>query len=193
MKELLRKIAVSGVGALFIGGSALASVSNDHTGYDSDNNATIESESEARIESRNTVNIDNNVDGTVKTGSNYSSYNTGSGSVDSGDAEAEITATNEANESSVSVSFGNEGVGTTSVTNSTTGADSDNNAWIKSERELRVDVDNHACIDNDVALLSKTGGNGSSYNTGNGSVSSGDASIAVSLSNTVNSSEVTVD
>lgn len=192
MKYLLTKIAIAGAATLLVGGFAMANVGNDHTGYDSDNNATIESENEAKVAIHSMVGLDNDVDGTMKTGDNKSSYNTGSGHVDTGDADAHITATNKANENMVSVSAGAMGTDMTSVTNSTTGADSENNAWIKNENELDVRVDNHACVDNDVALMAKTGGNASSYNTGNGSVSTGGASLTVSLSNTLNSSEVTV-
>jgi len=192
MKELIKKVAIAGVGSLLVGGFSFAAIGNDHTGFDSENNATIESENEARVETRNDARLDNDVDGTMLTGHNYSSYNTGSGHVDTGDAEADISATNKVNESKVSVSAGDMGSGLTSVTNSTTGAESRNNAWIEMENELNIDVHNDAHVDNDVALMAGTGGNKSSYNTGNGSVSTGNAAITVGLSNTLNSSEVTV-
>lgn len=193
MLELLKKTAAVASAVVFSSGAAFASISNENTGYDSENNASVELESEVEVDTDNNVHLDNDVDGTIKTGYNASSYNTGSGEVDTGDAKASISVTSRANESSVEVEISESGANVNSVTNDTTGAQSENNAWIEVENELEIDVDNHACVDTDVALLAKTGGNESSYNTGNGSVSTGDASITVSLSSTVNSSEVEID
>lgn len=192
MKSLLTKIAIAGAGTLLMGGFALANVGNDHTGFDSENNATIESTNKTDVSSHSNANIDNNVDGTLKTGQNKSSYNTGSGSANSGKSEANIGATNKANDSTVSVSVAGMDSSMGSVTNSTTGAKSENNAWIKTHNSMDLCVDNHADVDNDIAVMASTGHNTASYNTGNGSVSSGGASLTVSLNNTLNTSNVTV-
>ena len=192
MKALLKSASLAALGTLLCGGFALAAVGNDHTGFNSENNATIEQESEARIETENDAHIMNEIDGMLRTGFNRSSYNTGNGKVYTGDADATVEVANKANESTVSIGGASWGAAVPDVENSTTGAESENNAWIEVENELRVEVENDAHVDNDIAVMTSTGGNSSSYNTGSGEVSTGDASLHVDLSSTLNSSEVTV-
>ena len=190
MKGLLTKAAVAAVGTLLLGGFTFAAVGNDHTGFDSDNNANIDQTNTAAIVADNEADLENIVNGTLTSGANFSDYNTGNGSAKSGDASADISAENEANEAIVSLAIDGMFMDNPSVTNSVTGAQSTNNAWITSVNTLTVTTTNDANVDNEATVSADTGGNDASYNTGSGSVESGDASLEVSFSNKVNSSNV---
>lgn len=192
MKGLLTKLAIAGAGTLLVGGFSFAAIGNDNTGYDSDNNASIEGTNVADIIVTNDTALDNGVDGTATSGANDSSYNTGNGEVHGGDVSFDVSAKATANESKLSMMLDGMPLGTPSVTNSTTGAESTNNAWITFDNTLTVSTVNTATVVNDSTLLADTGGNTSSYNTGNGHASSGNASVSVSYDNTLNSSDVTI-
>lgn len=193
MKGLLAKAAVAGLGTLLVGGFAFAAVGNDHTGFDSNNNASVDMSNKANVSTHNDANITNKINGMLETGKNESSKNTGDGNVESGDAMATVKIANKANDSSVSISGGNMDGSMPDVKNSTTGAESENNAWVKSHNTLDIQVCNDGNVKNDINVDAKTGGNKSSYNTGDGSATSGNASLDYDLSTTLNTSSVTVN
>lgn len=158
---------------------------NDTTGYNSKNEAEVELENEAEIDIDNDVDLDNRVRAWINTGNNESSYNTGSGAVSTGGASFEGTWENSVDYGMVfpEITFGTGG--SVDVSNGTTGANSENKAKAEIENKLDVNIDNRANIDNSFCLNANTGNNESSYNTGNGSVTSGDVSGTVNFTNTV--------
>jgi len=192
MKGLIAKLAIAGLGTLIAGGFTFAAVGNDHTGFDSDNNASIEGTNTAAIDVINDTLLTNTVDGTALSGTNDSSYNTGNGEVKGGDASFDISVTSKANDSKLSMIADTMPLGIQSVTNSTTGASSTNDAWISFDNSLDVTTTNTVDVANVSTLMADTGLNTSSYNTGNGHVTSGNAAVSVSYNNTLNTSDVSI-
>jgi hypothetical protein len=192
MKGLLVKAAVAGLGTLLVSGFAFAAVGNDHTGAESENNASVETHNSAKVTAHSDADIRNVINGMLGTGHNKADRNTGNGTVHSGDASADVDINNKANNSTVSITGTSMGVSMPSVTNSTTGAESENNAWVKTHNSLDIDVHNDGDVHNCVTVDNETGNNKASYNTGSGSVTSGDASLDFDLSTTLNTSSVTV-
>jgi len=194
MKELLKKAAIAGVGVFLLGGVAYANVGNDHTGYDSDNDASLESEYEAEVENDNDADIWNMIKGMASTGYNDAKYNTGNGEVDTGDAEGTVEIDNMANSNKTTVAgCGGCSFDGVDVTNSTTGADSHNDAWAKFEAEVKVENDNDADVDNHVCVTANSGSNDANYNTGNGGVTTGNSILDLAISNTLNTNETNVE
>jgi hypothetical protein len=193
MKKMLTTVAIAGSGVALLAGVTFASVGNDHTGYNSDNNASLKVENEASITNSNHYNVDNDIFGKANTGDNKAEKNTGDGSVDTGSTDFNVSVTNKGNSATTNLSgFGDMGTGSMSVTNSTTGADSNNNAWVKLENELKVYNHNYANVDNNIKLYSNTGDNKASFNTGDGSVSTGDSSATITLENNLNTINTTL-
>lgn len=192
MRQLFQKLAVAGVGAILLAGAASASIGNDHTGYNSDNDASVDAESKVELENDNDADVWNTINGMAKSGYNEAEKNTGNGTVDSGDAKGTVKVTTTAN-NNVSDLGGNGDMALPTVTNSTTGAESENHAWAKLESKVEIENDNDAQVNNDVCVTADSGHNEASKNTGSGSVDAGDAVLDLSVINTLNSSETTID
>lgn len=79
------------------------------------------------------------------------------------------------------------------ATNDTTGANSTNTAVATSNVNCTVKQGNVLLVRNDIVVVSSTGGNEANKNTGNGTVDTGDASSDVSVSNSGNSNDATVN
>lgn len=192
MKQLIAKLAVAGVGAVLLAGAASANIGNSHTGYESENDASVESENKVELDNDNDADIWNMINGMAKSGYNEAEENTGNGSVESGDAKGTVKITNTANnnvsdiDSCCSAALPN-------VTNDTTGAESENHAWVEMENKVEIDNDNDADVHNSVCVTADSGHNEASMNTGSGSVEAGDAVLDLSITNTLNSSDTTVD
>ncbi len=196
MRDLAKKIAIAGVGVSLLSGFAMASIGNEETGYGSLNVAKVDQNNKTEVEVENSVRLHNGVNGTVATGYNKANKNTGDGEVMTGDADVSITATNEANGTEIDVeSIGCGGTcgASYSISNETTGAESTNIAKIDENNRLEIEVENKACVSNDAYIEATTGGNRASYNTGDGSVETGDSSVTIDFSTTVNTSDVEVN
>lgn len=196
MKDLVKKIAIAGVGVSLLSGFAMASIGNEETGYGSLNVAKVDQNNKTEVEVENSVKLHNEVSGLIETGDNKSSKNTGDGEVMTGDADANISVENDANKTEIDVDT--NGCGGTcgasySVKNETTGAESTNIAKIEENNRLEIEVENSACVTNEANIETNTGGNKASYNTGDGSVNTGDASVTIEFSTNLNSSEVEVN
>ncbi len=156
---------------------------NMTTGYSSDNKSKAEAKIEVDVVNTNKALFDNWSKTEVETGENTASYNTGDGEVDSGNAEGEIEIVNDANGNVVEVSINGSDDSSLDAENDTTGAESDNEAKTKLENEITVTSVNSADFDNDAEVEAETGENTSSYNTGMGSVDSGNAKGKVMIDN----------
>lgn len=82
-----QSVVGEGSGEILVGqGSAIdLSASNDETGADSENTAEVKQENKTDIESSDKTKIENNMPININTGGNKASYNTGGGSITSGD------------------------------------------------------------------------------------------------------------
>jgi len=158
---------------------------NDTTGFNSENKAKVKIDNKVEIDVDNDTSLDNKVKAWINTGNNESSYNTGSGTVSTGDASFEGEWKNSVNYGMVFPELNFGAGGSIEVSNSTTGASSENEARVEVRNKVEVDVDNRVNVDNAFCLNANTGNNESSYNTGNGSVRTGDVSGSVNFTNTV--------
>jgi len=190
---------------------------NSTTGSSSNNQLQLGAGSDQTVGINNDANVTNNITGVADTGGDNASYNTGNGSVQSGDSSIVLTILNFINTTVVGLSpggvvtffssifgnlFGDYVVDPVSgeayslngsrvdITNSDTGANSTNNALVNTGSDVSIGGSNNAILGNDINVTSNTGGNASSYNTGNGSVTTGDSNVSLNLLNFVNSSLV---
>ena len=160
-------------------------VGNSHTGYNSKNEAEAEIKNELKVKNHNHTDIDNRLCAKLNTGHNSASSNTGNGSVGTGDISFSADWNNE-----VSNSWGIWGLdfpgGSLSASNSNTGANSENEAEAEIKNKIEIENKNHTDIDNKLYLNANTGENTANYNTGNGTVDTGNITGEVNISNTVN-------
>lgn len=87
-------LSLSGSGSSSMGD---IEISNEETGANSSNNATVNLDRTVNVSQTNTANVDNDVDFTINTGGNTASANTGDGEVRSGDGNFDISVKNALN------------------------------------------------------------------------------------------------
>ena len=172
----------------FVPAHAQVSVGNDTTGAKSENKAELEVKSNFEIKVSNDVSASNNLNLYLSTGNNQASYNTGNGSVSTGDISAKSSIDNSIGTSSVdSTNIGGIGGFDSKVTlaNSNTGYNSENKASAEIKNKSNVLVKNRTDIDNKCSAIAKTGNNTASYNTGNGTISTGGIDFECNISNEI--------
>jgi len=180
--------------------------SNSNTGSGSENTSNSELNNADSLEIDNDADIYNFVMFDADSGDNNASLNTGNGTVDTGDSEIVLTAINVANNVNVGVDVFNvfddqtgdiiidynaisdfaylfSGVG---ASNDTTGADSTNEASSTVNDSNTILIDNNGNIVNDYYIDADTGDNTTDKNTGDGSITTGDANVAFNLINLLN-------
>ncbi len=171
-------------------GNISMTASNATTGANSTNKAKAEFGSAVAVGNTNGLMLSNDVKSEAETGDNEASYNTGTGNITSGDATSNVTVKNDANYNSTTVNVAP--TANVQATNDTTGANSTNKAEASSASVVSVANQNCGVISNEVKSESNTGGNSTSYNTGAGTVKSGDASISFGVNNTTNGNSTTI-
>ena len=179
--------------------------SNSSTGSGSDNDAST------NVNNSNSLGIDNNadfnnlVDFDANSGDNSASKNTGNGIITTGDSEVVLTAINTANDVNVGVDVFNvyddytgdivldyNAIPTTTVgggvssSNDTTGADSTNNASSDLNNTNTILIDNLGNVINNYQIDANTGNNNADMNTGDGSITTGNANVVFNLINLLN-------
>lgn len=190
------------IGCLGGGGSA----ENSTTGSDSTNDASSSTENNTDIYVDNDLDVQNIALLTADSGDNSASRNTGDGTVVSGDADLTLTALNVGNNVNVGVQTFNimddqtgdlvlnfddleylqTASGSAGASNDTTGAGSTNNATTTNSNNNLIVINNDGTIANDYVLTADTGNNDANRNTGDGSVTTGDANVAVNVINFLN-------
>lgn len=194
--------------------SADVTASNENTGADSNNNADVSATNSATNTTNNTATDTTAGTATGSTGGNAANANTGSAAVSSGNAGIGVTQVKNDNSTVVGGSAGlsvqgtngdhngdlNLGVGSgtadlsngssVKATNQTTGSDSTNTVGVSTTSEQITEVQNDGEINNLLDLAAITGQNSASQNTGNGTVSTGDADVAATLVNLLNTTVV---
>lgn len=186
------------------------SSSNTNTGANSDNNSSSSTSQTNGSQTNNTGNVSNTGTGSASTGQNSSSQNTGSGGVGTGDAgvtiqqvttdnlnttgtsgEIQHTTTAGTQDGDIVLSFdpnqSGQSLGQSFIsTNSVTGANSGNSATIESNRTQLNEIQNDGQINNTLSASAITGQNTAEQNTGNALISTGNANIAATLINFLN-------
>ncbi len=166
-------------------GDVNVGLANRTTGSDSTNTNDVDVTQDITIHVTNDATVDNTVTSEVDTGDNEANDNTGGGKVRTGKASADTEISNKINTggSSYNVTLPDVDV---EAENNKTGSDSTNTNDVTVDNSATIDVSNDATIDNTVDSEADTGDNEANDNTGGGDISTGDASVSFSISNTVN-------
>jgi hypothetical protein len=179
---------------------------NSSTGAGSDNASSTDLSNDSDLALDNDADLNNLVMFDADTGDNSASLNTGNGTIDTGDADIILTAINAANNVNVGYEVFNvfddqtgdivinfDDIAGTSLfgstfgsSNDTTGADSDNSAATSVDNSNTILIDNDGNIVNNYVLDANTGDNTTDKNTGDGSITTGDANVALNLINFLN-------
>lgn len=169
-------------------GLAMIDFANSLTGPESVNNNSVTIENERKLEIENHADINNDMEIRANSGDNHISHNTVVGDFDGGKVDIGGTITNKANAGMGNIDLGSAGMGSISAdfTNHITGPNSENTNTLAIENESKVEVENHADIDNDLELRANTGDNTIGHNTVVGDVSTGKVRIDFSITNVAN-------
>lgn len=195
-------------------------VINADTGSDSLNNAEAGVENITDITNNNTADVDNNIEGEALSGDNTASFNTGPASIESGDASLTLSIINMINSIIAALPGGQMAYiydniygdlagnyvidpltgeayalngARIDISNLGTGTGSLNNSLLSSGNTTSIVNNNDGNLHNDIDLAANTGGNQTSFNTGNGSISTGDANISLNILNFLNSTFIVTD
>lgn len=198
MKKLLAAFSLSSV-SLLLGTSVVLAASGDSSiiknGAGSHNTIVIKKCCSTWVSQKNSANFGNGIEVVNSTGGNKANKNTnGDVTTTSGNSTTNIGVANTAN------------MNTAEVTNccccasnlvdpliSDNGAGSVNKITIKSSCSTSVKQKNTANIENNVEVVSSTGGNTANKNTGgNVDVTSGSSNVTVNINNTANSNSLTL-
>ncbi len=172
------------------GSSATTTASNGSTGATSQNNSLTNSNTNVNVGNTNKSTDNNTSSTTSSSGLNGANYNTGSGIVTTGIADAASKIFNQSNNNKVNI--GQIDCGNLASVNQSTGAGSKNNSVAESACNIGVSNNNDSENNNNVVINNSTGGNTASYNTGNGVVDTSWVNTFVQLYNESNDNQITV-
>jgi hypothetical protein len=188
---------------------------NSTTGLNSENEALNANQNTTNFQNYNNAEVLNNVDTQAITGQNDSSYNTGAGQIQDGNASVSTQEVNVANQNVISdqplwiviVNKMGEWVGyivgeepgqniagspeffqstEQEAQNFVTGPDSQNNATVTQTTDTSIENQNQGKIENNIKILSDSGDNQTAYNTLGGAIQTGDAKTGLDLVNFIN-------
>ncbi|MEK7168462.1 MAG: hypothetical protein AAB778_00445 [Patescibacteria group bacterium] len=168
-------------------------------GSSSENEVEVDLTRTTSVTQTNNANVTNNVSATSSTGSNEAEDNTGGDvSIDTGDAETDVSVTNTLNQNAASVDCC--GANDFDVEISGNGADSENEVELDLNHKrgddptaVLVNQSNNAGVDNIVDAKAKTGKNEAEDNTGgNVSIETGSATTSVTLGTTANANSARI-
>ncbi len=185
---------------------------NQTTGADSTNQASADSTTDTSITQNNQAAIDNQTVVNANTGDNTTDKNTGNSQTTTGAVNVQAEQVNVANTNVTGADgtwwivvvneagrwvgkiFGSpdgtnvaaSGSVDLGAVNSTTGADSTNQASADSTTNTSITQNNQAQVQNNVVINADTGHNSASGNTGDGAVTTGDVNVMSNVVNYVN-------
>lgn len=186
---------------------------NTNTGEGSSNAVTSDGDSSTDTSLNNSVTDTTNATATGSTGGNTTNNNTGLGETQTGDAAIGVTSVKQDNtaviggQAGLDVSSQSGGIGDYTIgfsgatgdlsggqsyqaVNEATGANSTNAVDLSTSVEEINEVQNDGKILNDLVLQAVTGQNTASMNTGDGSIRTGNADIAATLVNLLNTTVI---
>ncbi|MCL4339050.1 hypothetical protein M1271_05160 [Patescibacteria group bacterium] len=166
--------------------------SNNITGPSSDNRVTITNSQRVNVVNSNQADVRNTVDATADSGYNNGNYNTGPANVQTGSTVLGVNLQNHLNDSATGISAGAGGAGGNSVANDTTGPFSTDYVDVVNSANATVNNPNYLSLGNSVAVVSRSGNNGASYNTLGGNIGTGGSSAGVGMNNEGNISTTTI-
>ncbi len=187
---------------------------NENTGFDSSNISSANVNNALDIDNDNNAEVLNNIKIANNTGDNTSGYNTGSGSVQTGDVNTELSVSNLLNQNLIGdtifffivnvagqwsgenllspylgiVNNGcdSENVCNLAASNENTGAESENTATVDASSLIDIDNENEGVLSNNISITANTGDNKADYNTGNGNITTGDSNVLANIANIMN-------
>lgn len=167
-------------------------------GSDSNNDVNVEVEHSTSVTQSNSADVYNDVNAKSNTGDNKAEDNTGGEvSIETGDADSDVSVTNTLNSNSADVDCCSNGDVTLEIKNN--GSDSDNDidydtdSGSKDGANVYVAQSNYADVTNKVNADAKSGDNKAKDNTnGDVTIDTGDASAKVTLSTTANANSAKV-
>lgn len=189
---------------------------NSNTGEGSNNDVTAGVTNTANTAVNNNVNDTTNVDATAKTGGNSQNKNTQADGITTGNASIGVTQVKNDNSTTLGGSSGlnvngydgdyngdlmlefgamlgsltGDGGGSVRAVNDTTGANSDNQVNVNTLVEKLTEVQNDGVINNILDLAAISGQNEANKNTSGGLITTGDANIAATLVNLLNTTVI---
>lgn len=201
------------------GASNGTSAVNSGTGSGSTNNIGTDVNSSDTTNIDNTAVDRTDVSATGTTGRNSANRNTGTGDITSGSSSIGVTQVrrdntavvngtaglstsghNGSHEGDLTLGFGagtanlnGANGGSVRAVNEVTGSDSSNSIDVRTRTEELVEVQNDGRIDNILDLAAITGQNSANRNTGDGRIASGDANVAATLINLLNTTVINGD
>jgi hypothetical protein len=185
--ENIANAGASLLGADDSGLTGSADFTNEETGADSDNENELDVDHEIELELENTADFWNELDFDADTGDNDIEENTNVGDTETGAAMLTVDVMNEANSDS---GFAGSDLGWLELalmgSNSTTGADSDNENEFDIDSEVDIEIENEAEVDNEFDVNIETGDNEVERNTNAGDLTTGDGEVVIEATNKVN-------
>jgi hypothetical protein len=159
---------------------------NSQTGADSTNNSSVSEETNISISNQNNGQVTNDINSQVVTGGNSASYNTGGGSITTGDAVQSISITTNLNTNTSLLNNNLSDSVLNQAVNQQTGIGSQNTSEITKKLNETISNNNLGSLNNKILVNSISGQNTSSYNTGAGTVKTGNAVADLSLLSSLN-------
>lgn len=187
-----------------------ANISNNNNGSGSNNDATVNSDNSNNTQITNDANLGNNLNLNSVTGSNEASKNVGDSEIITGDANVYATVINSTNGTGLGLAEFNiidnhngdiiltlpDGAylstcglcnpSDVNLQNTGNGADSQNNANANFNNTNTTTIDNDSDVINNLYLNANSGDNAADKNVGDSSIETGDANVAASLLNLLN-------
>lgn len=191
--------------------------SNTDTGADSNNQNDVTADASTTTDVDNTSNTNTDAAATANSGSNTTSSNSDASSIETGDAGIGVTQVINDNTTvlggtaglqvsghdgdyngDLNLGFGSgtanllntDGGGSVRATNDTTGSNSTNGTTVTTTTEQINEVQNDGVINNLLELAALTGQNEASMNTGDSAITTGDANVAATLVNLLNTTVI---
>nr|NIM47604.1 hypothetical protein [Candidatus Aenigmarchaeota archaeon] len=187
-------------------------VNNQNTGANSTNDASANIENSLDIDNDNKADIKNNLDINGNTGGNTADFNTGNGSVTSGNSNILLNLLTAANKNFIGDAIlfvlvnvlgtwtgdilfpsnyldgfsSNSNGQNISTQNSQTGANSSNYSELNLSDSTEIENTNDGVLNNDININTNTGENSANYNTGSGTINSGDTNVITNIFNFLN-------
>lgn len=160
-------------------------------GTDSENSVDVTLTNQTNVSITQNAYITNNVNGTLNTGSNTASDNSGNVTISTGDIHAQAGIQNSVvNLASVKGSSGGSDLTISIFSN---GSSSDNNVKFAQDNQTNVSINNNSYLNNILNFYANTGGNSANGNSGDVTITTGDIFLDLFIKNKTNFSFVDID
>jgi len=180
MRSLMRKVAVAGLSTALMTGVVFAGTPMPH--HDRDDHSSFEGSSATSVVTKNDTDLFNMAMAELETGDNHADKNHQDGKVTTGAASGTINVSTTANKAVIKV--------TAPDACNDCGSEADK---VEVKSRISVYTNNDVDLKNIVKVEAETGDNTAYHNGRDGVVTTGAASANITVSNTLNSSEVTVN